>query len=636
MKITTLMEKRNIITRIQSLNLQIKLLIFLGIVLAITLLYYIVVNIEEAELAKSASGVEVAQRNEVLSQKFGFLAYSVFQGNESARKELEVAINEHQYHIDLLERGGGIDILGQKITVSPVTGKPKSKLNEIKELWGKYRENLLAVLTQAPEVTQMDSTVTAGQITYTVKKVPNQNRRLAMGYIQDNTISLFTQNTELTDLLWDEFYNTKKRNNTYSILIFFSYVVMFLFVYWQFSATVVRPIRQIAKTIRKIAQGDFYVKLHFKRKDELGRLAEDINNLADSLKQSTEFATAIGNYQLDVTLKPKNEQDKLAWALLSMRDKLKKIDEESERRTWVNNGVALFNDILRAQFDSFDKFAYAITYNLVQYLDLNQLGFYSLYEREDGSQYLQRDACYAYDRQRFEEHIVELNDGLLAQAVLERASIYLTDVPENYIRITSGLGGAVPRNLLIVPLISEQKIYGVIELASFRKLSDYEIEFIKRIAESVAATVATIRINEQTKSLLASAQEYAQKMQAQEEEMRQNVEELAATQEILEKREKEASEAYQKLSVEYEKKVAEMTRQERMLVEQKSQLQAALDIAYEAQRKIERQYEETKIALEKLKNKEASMAFAIQEKDKEIITLRKTVEELRSGNSQKT
>jgi GAF domain-containing protein len=270
---------------------------------------------------------------------------------------------------------------------------------------------------------------------------------------------------------------------------------------------------------------------------------------------------------------------------------------------------------------------------LVQYLDLNQLGFYSLYEREDGSQYLQRDACYAYDRQRFEEHIVELNDGLLAQAVLERASIYLTDVPENYIRITSGLGEAVPRNLLIVPLISEQKIYGVIELASFRKLSDYEIEFIKRIAESVAATVATIRINEQTKSLLANAQEYAQKMQAQEEEMRQNVEELAATQEVLEKREREASEAYQKLSVEHEKKVAEMTRQERMLVEQKSQLQAALDIAYEAQSKIERQYEEMRIALEKLKNKEASMAFAIQEKDKEIITLRKTVEELRSGNS---
>jgi chromosome segregation ATPase len=171
------------------------------------------------------------------------------------------------------------------------------------------------------------------------------------------------------------------------------------------------------------------------------------------------------------------------------------------------------------------------------------------------------------------------------------------------------------------------------ELASFRKLQDFEIEFIKKIAESVAATIATVRINEQTKLLLANAQEYAQKMQAQEEEMRQNVEELASTQEVLEKREKEASEAYQKLLEEYERKVAEMNNKERIFNEQKSQLQAALEIAYETQNKLEKQYEEVRVALEKLKNKEASMAFAIQEKDKEIITLRKTIEELRGGKT---
>ncbi|MFN3315301.1 MAG: GAF domain-containing protein [Raineya sp.] len=497
-----------------------------------------------------------------------------------------------------------------------------------------YRENLLAVLTQAPEMSQIDSTVAAGTTTYTVSRVPNMNRRLAMTYVQDNTISLFTQNSELGDLLWEDFYDTKQRNNTQISLIFLGYMMIFIFVYWQFSSTVVNPIRQIAKSIRNIIAGDFSVKLMFKRKDELGELAADINDLADSLKKSTEFATAIGNYQLDVALQPKSEQDKLAIALLNMRDKLKKIDEDTERRSWMNSGIALFNDILRTQFDTFEEFAYQITYNIVKVLDLNQLGFYSLHEEEQtGRQYLKLDACYAYDRRRFEEHIVDLDEGLLAQAVLERASIYLTDVPEDYIRITSGLGDAPPRNLFIIPLISEQKIYGVIELASFRKLQDFEMEFLKKVAESVAATIATVRINEQTKLLLANAQEYAQKMQAQEEEMRQNVEELASTQEVLEKREKEASEAYQKIAAEYEKKVLEMNNKERMLNEQKSQLQSALDIAYDTQSKLEKQYEEVRVALEKLKNKEASMAFAIQEKDKEIITLRKTVEELRNNKN---
>lgn len=626
------MAKENLITRIQSLNLQVKLLIFLGIVLVLSIMNYALISYEEVNLVNSTSGIKVAQRNEVIAQKFGFLAFSVFQGNESYKKELEIAINEHQYNLDLLENGGTVEILNKRIPVSPVRGKTRSKLNEIKQLWGTYRENLLAVLTQSNEVTQIDSTLAAGQVTYMVKRVPNQARRQAMAFVQDNTISLFTQNSELGDLLWEDFYTIKNRNNTQIALIFLGYISLFLFVYWQFSANVVVPIRKIAKAIRGIASGDFSVRLHFKQKDELGVLAEDINGLSDSLRKATEFATAIGNHDFEIELKPKNEQDRLVIALTRMRDSLKSIDDESERRTWANTGIALFNDILRKQYPSFEEFAYAITYNLVQYLNVNQMGFYSLFE-ERGKKYLKLEACYAYDRRRFEEEIIDLEDGLLAQAVLEKAVINLTEVPENYVRITSGLGDAPPRNLLIVPLMDQKEIYGAIEIASFQKLKDYEIEFVKKIAESTATTIAAIRVNQETERLYKEATEYAQRMQAQEEEMRQNVEELASTQEVLQRREKETAEAYQKLAEEYERKMAEMTSKERMLSEQKSQLQASLDISQENYKKLEKQYEEVRAAFEKLKNKEASMAFAIQEKDKEIITLRKTVEELRKGGT---
>ncbi|MCS6796496.1 MAG: HAMP domain-containing protein, partial [Raineya sp.] len=267
------MAKENLFTRIQSLNLQVKLLIFLGLVLVLSAANYVLVNYEEVNLANSTSGIEVAQRNEVISQKFGFLAFSVFQGNESYKKELEIAINEHQYNLDILENGGTVEILNRRVPVSPVTGKTRSKLNEIKQLWGTYRENLLAVLTQSAEVTQIDSVLSAGQVTYTVRRVPNQARRLAMAFIQDNTISLFTQNSELADLLWEDFYTIKARNNTQITLIFLGYVTLFIFVYWQFSTNVVTPIRKIAKAIRDIAAGDFSVRLHFKQKDELGVLA---------------------------------------------------------------------------------------------------------------------------------------------------------------------------------------------------------------------------------------------------------------------------------------------------------------------------------------------------------------------------
>lgn len=627
------MARPNPIERFQALSLQTKTGIFVAFVLMLITINYIFVRSKEVELANSTSRVEVAQRNKVISQKFGFLAFSVYQGNESYKKELEIAINEHQYNLDLLENGGTIEILGRRIYVAPVKGKSKAKLNEIKQLWTNYREKLLTVLTQPAEITQLDSNLVAGQVTYTVQRVPNQTRKQAMNYIQDNTLSLFIQNGELSDLLLEDFYNLRDNNSTQFTLTSLGYILIFTFIYWQFIVNIVTPIRKLVKATHHLVSGNFSVKLNLKQKDEIGRLAKDINKLADNLQQATNFATAIGNHQFEIELPIQDKQNQLAQALINMRDNLKNIEEEAKKRDWISTGIALFNDILRKQYSCFEEFAYAITYNMVNYLKLTQMGFYSLLEDEKGKKYLKLEACYAYDRRRFEQETIDLDDGLLAQAVLEKATIYLTEVPENYIRITSGLGDAPPRNILIVPLTNLDGIFGAIEIASFQKLKDYEIEFIQKVAENTATTIANIRINERSRELYLKIQEDNQCIQAQEEELRQNLEELISTQEILQRREKETQEAYQKLTEEYERKVSEMTAKERILSEQKSHLQALLEMLQENYKNLEKQYQETQQALEKLKNKEASMAFAIQEKDKEIITLRKTVEELRKGNT---
>ena len=124
-------------------------------------------------------------------------------------------------------------------------------------------------------------------------------------------------------------------------------------------------------------------------------------------------------------------------------------------------------------------------------------------------------------------------EGLAGQAWIEKDLLFITDIPDSYIEIASGLGKANPRNIIIAPLIFNSEVYGVIELASFNLFEQYQVDFIKRLSDSIASTISASRVNQRTKQLLQESQEKGQELQSREEEMRQNMEELQATQEEM-------------------------------------------------------------------------------------------------------
>jgi putative methionine-R-sulfoxide reductase with GAF domain len=212
------------------------------------------------------------------------------------------------------------------------------------------------------------------------------------------------------------------------------------------------------------------------------------------------------------------------------------VDYEDRIRNWATEGLATFGDILRKNNDDINRLADVIISELVKKLNANQGGLFIVTKDEDGSEeYLKMEACYAWDKKKYLEQKVYLGDGLTGQAWQEQATIYLTEVPNDYITITSGLGKTNPRSILIVPLKVNDEVFGVVEIASISEIEDYQIQFVERVAESIASTIATVKNTEQTAKLLEESKMLTEQMKAQEEEMIQNMEELQATQEEMER-----------------------------------------------------------------------------------------------------
>ncbi len=232
------------------------------------------------------------------------------------------------------------------------------------------------------------------------------------------------------------------------------------------------------------------------------------------------------------------EDEVLGKSLMNLRDTLKtnkEIDvkrrKEDEQRSWISEGLAKFGEILRNEINNLEALSFNTIKELTKYINAIQGGFYMLKNGDEKEKYFEMTAFFAYDRKKFTNQQVKWGDGLIGTSAEEKRLIYITDIPDDYVNVTSGLGQTNPSSVLVVPLIKEEELFGVIELASFNELKQYEIDFVKKIAENIASTLSLASINIKTSKLLEETKAQTQALASQEEEMRQNMEELQATQE---------------------------------------------------------------------------------------------------------
>jgi len=270
-----------------------------------------------------------------------------------------------------------------------------------------------------------------------------------------------------------------------------------------------------------------------------------IDGLVRNLKKAAGFINNItsGNYSIDwegMEGKVKElNKDNIAGELIMMRDQMQKAKHQDDIRIWTNEGLSKFADLIRKYQNDLSDLSDDLISNIVQYLNAQQGGLFFLNDDNPDEKYLELVACYAYQRKKFLEKRVEPGQGMVGQCFLEGETTHLTNIPENYVSITSGLGETKPRTLLIVPLKINQEVVGVIEIANLKPFDKYKIDFLERLAETIASAITTVKTNEKTQGLLEQSQQQAEEMRAQEEEMRQNMEELQATQEQMHRKNEE-------------------------------------------------------------------------------------------------
>lgn len=303
---------------------------------------------------------------------------------------------------------------------------------------------------------------------------------------------------------------------------------------------ITHPLTKVKKMVDQLAQGqiDINNQLRLRTGDEIEDISNSMNSLIEGLDKMTKFAKEIGHGNFTATFEKLSDNDDLGESLLEMRKSLqhsKELEQQrkevEEKEHWASEGVAIFAEILRNNADNMEEFAYSIISNIVSYVGADIGGLYLLNNDKKDEIFFELKGCYAYQNRKFEHKRIELREGLVGRCAQEGEVILLTDLPHDYIKIASGLGEDNPNCLLLVPMKQNDQVFGVIELAAFDILPDYKVKFVEKIGESIAVTISNVKTNLRTAQLLEDSRIKSEELSTQEEEMRQNLEELQATQE---------------------------------------------------------------------------------------------------------
>lgn len=533
-----------------------------------------------------AAVVDAAGRQRMLTQKIAYLSSTILRGRKEVRKELGETIALYHTSLMALRQGGVAPGIAQNSPLPPSPENILPTLLTAENLWLAYKAQAEIILNQ-PLYVDKTTSIEAGRFDSLNDNIMQAAPLQILNPSLTNAIQLLEklapQLLAKNDLLVKEYvHNSEQKQEGLNTLLWILLTINTLIIslsLWVVERYIIKPIAMIRECTQSLAQGNLAGKfcLEHKHEDEIGLAMADLQTLSKNLQHAAGFSESIGQGNFNHDFQTVSQQDVLGKALLEMRTKLEQVEQEAGRRKWATEGIASFAEILRQQHKGINQLGEEIISSLIKYLDANQ-GTLFMVEENGNESYLELLSMYAWGKKKYLQKQVHPGEGLLGQAWLEKEIIYMTDIPEGYIKITSGLGQANPRSILIVPLKLNEEVLGMMEIASFRTYEAHELSFVRKVAESIAATLSTVKTNYKTRELLEASQQQEEELRAQEEEMRQNLEELSATQEELERTQLEQEKKLNALRRDYDLKLAEIENNNLVLEKNKALLIHALTV----------------------------------------------------------
>ena len=343
-------------------------------------------------------------------------------------------------------------------------------------------------------------------------------------------------------------------------------------------------VRGIAKVVTAVAQGDLKRKLFVEAKGEIAALADTINNMIDTLAMFAEQVTTVarevgtegklggqshvpgaagtwrdlnsnvnrlaatlttqlraisdvatavteGDLTRSITVEAQGEVAQLKDTINEMIRNLRDTTLKNSEQDWLKTNLANFTRMLQGQRD-LKAVARMILSELASVVGAQQGVFYLVPRSAstgaaDGDMKIKLLAGYAH-RERIDRSAeIRPGEDLIGQAVLEKRRILLADVPANYVTISSGLVEAPPANIIILPVVFENQVKAVIELASFQRFNSTHQTFLDQLTESIGIVLNTIEANSRTEDLLKQSQSLTSELQSRQLELQKTNLELA-------------------------------------------------------------------------------------------------------------
>ncbi len=316
-------------------------------------------------------------------------------------------------------------------------------------------------------------------------------------------------------------------------LILFSFVSILFMAYYAYHA-ILKQVLSIQNFAKRTLTGQMSDIDQFVG-EEFTEIAKALKLQQSNFKEAKLLIDKIGDGQYDDAHFENNKflhEHSLGKSLLRMREKLHTVAQQDQKRNWVSDGLNKFGEIIRQNTNNVEVLVNDLLSQLVDFLNINQGAIFIRREHEK-EVFLEKVASYAWGKTNFNKSRVKPGEGLLGQVWLEKTTLFLKEVPEDYVTIGSGLGEAKPTCILITPICINENVLGAIELASFKEFEDYEVDFIEKISENIASTITISQNNERTLNLLKTSQEQSERMKNQEEQMRKSLEDMSASQDEL-------------------------------------------------------------------------------------------------------